>query len=194
MLWQCLSRGRSPDGRSSLSLSALRYNVNTDTLDTYWGYAATAPVHLDVGQNDFFFPGVLFRHQPTDFQAGVHENVFMTSFQVSASTPQITWFLNGRSETARMTNPPYDPPRGTGEWDPSVTYTQNTVVSFNGLLWVSPYETISAPNLNVQPGTNAAFWRLFSLTRVVQGDPADHAEAAVRHVRWKIVRREAFNA
>lgn len=150
----------------------VRYNPSTSILDTYWGYAATAPLHLDVGQNNFFFPGLTFRNQPTDFQAGVHERVFVTSFLTTASTPQITWFVNGRFETASALSRPCDPPTGLGEWDPAVSYAENVVVSFNGLLWVSPYQSsITRPNLNVQPGTNVVFWRLFSLTRVVQGDP-----------------------
>lgn len=168
---------RQASGQQVIPLPpCIRFNVNTNTVDSYWGYAATAPVHFDIGQNNFFSPGVLFRNQPTDFQAGVHENVFVTSFPISASQTQITWFLNGRTEIARQDSRPCDPPRGLGEWDPTVTYPQNVVVSFNSLLWVSPYNTDNVNNLGKQPGTNPVFWKLFSLTRVVQGDPGPRGD------------------
>src|SRR5262245_3279158 len=162
---------RQASGQEVIPLAPfITYDVSTNTVYTYWGYAATAPVHFDVGRDNFFFPGVMFRNQPTDFQAGVHEKLFVTSFSVSASQPQITWFVDGRGATANLRSRPCDPPRGLGEWDPTVTYPQNVVVSFNGLLWVSPYEVVTA-NHNVQPGTDPTYWILFTGTRVVQGDP-----------------------
>ena len=107
----------------------IRYDVSTNTVDAYFGYAATGPVHRDVGPNNFFSPGVIFRNQPTDFEAGVHENVFVTSFPVSASQTQLTWFLDGRAVTAKTgSSPPCDPPQSLGEWSSTVSYPhfQNT--------------------------------------------------------------------
>jgi hypothetical protein len=45
----------------------------------------TSCLHIDVGPNNFFSPGVRFRNQPTDFLPGPHPNDFATSFQVSAA-------------------------------------------------------------------------------------------------------------
>ena len=160
-------------GQEVIPLShCIRYDISTGVLDTYWGYAASSPVHIEVGENNFFTPGALFRNQPTDFAAGVHENVFVTSFRVAGPQTQINWFIAGRQATANIDSRPCDPPIGMGEWSPTVTYAQNVVVSFNGLLWVTPYKTDLTPIINKQPGANPefGFWKLFTLTRVIQGD------------------------
>jgi len=149
----------------------VRYHISTNTLDAYFGYAATAAAHFDVGPDNFFSPGVLFRNQPLDFEAGVHDSVFVTFFQVSASTPQVTWSVNGRFAVAKVGSRPCDPPQNYGEWNPATAYEQNVVVSLNGVLWYSPYNLVSSPNLNVQPGTNPAYWELFASGVGLQGDP-----------------------
>ena len=73
------------------------YDANTNTQIAEFGYASTftTTVHIDVGPNNFFSPGVLFRNQPTDFLPGVQTNVFATSWVVTGSMTQVTWFLNG---------------------------------------------------------------------------------------------------
>jgi hypothetical protein len=70
---------------------------NTNEVIAVFGYVSSfdTTVHIDVGPNNFFSPGVLFRNQPTDFDPGLHLNAFATSFQQSIDQPQITWFLNG---------------------------------------------------------------------------------------------------
>jgi len=84
-------------------LDCVIYRADTNTLLAFFGYASTYPttVHIDVGENNFFSPGVIFRNQPTDFLPGLHQNEFATSFQVSGSQTQITWFLDGRTITAK---------------------------------------------------------------------------------------------
>jgi hypothetical protein len=41
-----------------------------------FGYVSsfTIAVHIDVGPNSFFGPGVVLRNQPTDFLPGAHPN------------------------------------------------------------------------------------------------------------------------
>src|SRR6185312_16322964 len=90
-----------------------------------FGYVSSfaTPVHVDVGPNNFFSPGVLFRNQPTDFLPGAHSNVFATNFQVSASTPQITWTLDGTNFViVKLTSGP----------DCSQIGTSNTILNGSG--------------------------------------------------------------
>src|SRR5215471_2596758 len=161
---------RQASGQDVIPLVCVRYQMSTNTLDAYFGYATAAPGHFDIGLSNFFSPGVLFRNQPIDFETGIHENVFVTSFQVSASQPQITWFVNGRFVVAKTGSRPCDPPSSLGEWDPTVTYGQNVVVSLNGVLWYAPYMA-PQPNLNIQPGTDPRYWTLFASGVGPQGAP-----------------------
>jgi len=84
-------------------LDCVIYNFNTNTLLAFFGYGSSSTQEIDipVGPNNFFFPGTLFRNQPTAFQPNLHLNVFATSFQVSAGLTQITWFLNGNTVVAK---------------------------------------------------------------------------------------------
>ncbi|HEV8673476.1 MAG TPA: hypothetical protein VGX21_05470 [Methylomirabilota bacterium] len=66
----------------------------------------TSPVTIEVGENNFFSPGVLFRNQPTEFFPGVHHWVFATSFQVSGSQTQITWERHGAGRVQSQRVPP----------------------------------------------------------------------------------------
>jgi hypothetical protein len=82
------------------TLTCQTYVANTNTVIAVFGYVSTysTTVHLDVGVNNFFSPGVLFRNQPTDFLPGAHTNVFATSFVQTGSQTQITWALNGGTD------------------------------------------------------------------------------------------------
>jgi hypothetical protein len=170
--WLCLfvlgvPLAREASGQVIPLPSCVRYDPDTNVVDAYFGYAATGPVHIDVGPDNFFSPGALFRNQPTDFEAGIHENVFVTTFPISATQTQIAWFLNGRTAIAKLSSRPCDPPLNQGAWSPTETYQQNSMVSFNGLLWVSPYKDYQftpPPNRNIQPGTHANYWWLYSST------------------------------
>ena len=73
-------------------LKCVIYNNDTGTLIAFFGYASTfsTTVQVEIGPNNFFSPGVLFRGQPTNFLTGVHDQVFGTSFVVSGSSTQIT--------------------------------------------------------------------------------------------------------
>lgn len=64
----------------------------------------------------------------------------LTSFQVSASMPSVTWFLDGQSTTVR-TNVfnACGPPNPRGSWDSSTEYTWNDLVVHNELLWLSAH-------------------------------------------------------
>jgi len=94
-------------------LDCVVYHQESNALTAYFGYVNTSAstMHVDVGPNNFFSPGILFRNQPTDFLPGEHHRVFSTSFQVSASQPQITWFLQGsfvvaKNDTSLYCSPP----------------------------------------------------------------------------------------
>jgi hypothetical protein len=106
------------------TLTCATYFSNTNTEIAVFGYVSSfaTPVHVDIGVNNFFSPGVLFRNQPTDFLPGAHANVFATSFQVSASTPQVTWFINNNTVTAKQTSGP----------DCSQIGTSNTILNGSG--------------------------------------------------------------
>jgi hypothetical protein len=97
-------RGRGGECAGPQTDTQLRgHDANTNTQIAEFGYASTftTTVHIDVGPNNFFSPGVLFRNQPTDFVPGVQSNVFATSWVVTGSMTQVTWFLNGDSVTAK---------------------------------------------------------------------------------------------
>jgi hypothetical protein len=160
-------------------LRCVRYDRNDNRLTTYWGYSSTfqSPLHLDIGVNNFFSPGAIFRNQPTDFQPGVHENIFTTSFQVSSSLPQITWVLNGRTATAGLdTNLACDPPPNLGQWDTERSYGSYVSVSHNSVLWVSPFHV--DPAQRGEPGVDP-FWSPL-LLRGAQGPKGDTGEKGDR--------------
>lgn len=107
------------------TITCATYVSSTNTEIAVFGYVssfATAQ-HFDVGPTNFFSPGVLFRNQPTDFLPGAHANVFATDFQVSASSPQITWTLEGtNSVVVKQTTGP----------DCSQIGTSNTILNGSG--------------------------------------------------------------
>ena len=114
-------------------------------LGVYFGYVSTftSQVTFDVGVQNFFSPGVLFRNQPTVFDPGVHDKVFFTHFFVSASQPQITWSVNGLTATGRDdTSLLCDLPHYAGDWSPTGSpfgpYHPGDLVRHNGFLWALP--------------------------------------------------------
>jgi hypothetical protein len=78
--------------------------VNGQTITVFLGYDSTfaTTVHIDVGPNNFFSPGVLFRNQPTDFAPGANDFAFSTTI---APGDTITWFLNGEFVVASLASP-----------------------------------------------------------------------------------------
>jgi hypothetical protein len=113
-------------------------------LGVYFGYVSTFTTSqaLDIGPQNFFAPGVLFRNQPTVFDPGVHDRVFFTHFFISASQPQITWSVNNNIATARN-----DPsllcnlPHFAGDWSATGSYQPGDLVRHNGFLWVLPLQS-----------------------------------------------------
>lgn len=107
------------------TITCATYVSSTNTEIAVFGYLSSFATtqHLDVGLNNFFSPGVLFRNQPTDFLPGAHANVFATDFQVGASSPQITWTLEGtNSVVVKQTTGP----------DCSQIGTSNTILNGSG--------------------------------------------------------------
>jgi hypothetical protein len=109
-----------------------------------------------------FSPGVLFRGQPIVFQPGVHDRVFSSTFQISASQTQITWFLDGNTVVATPDSVKLcNPPRFWGNWSPNgrpncVPYRAHDLVKHDGFLW------LLAPTGNgiVEPDV-ASGWRFW---------------------------------
>src|SRR5262245_62072590 len=86
-------------------LSCTTWSDTDNTVTAFFGYAMTGSpgttVTIPVGPSNFFSPGAIFRNQPTEFEAGVHDRVFVTSFPIAASQTQLAWFLNGRTVVAK---------------------------------------------------------------------------------------------
>jgi hypothetical protein len=56
-------------------LDCVIYNQSNNTLLAFFGYASSfaTPIQIEIGVNNFFSPGVLFRNQPTEFLPGLHQ-------------------------------------------------------------------------------------------------------------------------
>jgi hypothetical protein len=141
-------------------LNCIEYSRTENRLFAYFGYVSThtGPVILDIGQQNFFFPGPLFRNQPTVFEPGVHDRVFSSSFTISASQAQLTWFLDGNSLVVRndvgfLCHPFYQ-----GDWNSTVSYIAGDLVRHNGLLWARP---LACPNNNTAPDQPNGCWQLW---------------------------------
>ncbi len=119
-------------------LNCVTFNTSTNTLTGFLGYASSypGPVIRQVGDDNFFFPGVPDRGQPTEFLPGVHDRVFIVSFQVSVSMPALSWFLDGQSALQNDATRACSP-RSRGAWDGATTYAWGDIVVHAGLPWVS---------------------------------------------------------
>ena len=119
---------------------------NSPILRAHFGYVSTFDhdVTLDVGPDNYFSPGVLFRGQPEVFHPGIHDRVFDTTYTVSGSSFQITWFLNGSTATARESNALYcGQPTYRGAWDAATAYGNGELVWHANAFWatgVSSYD------------------------------------------------------
>src|SRR5262249_17958533 len=74
-----------------------------NTLEARFGYVSTYPteVTINIGPEHFLSPGTLNRGQPTVFLPGDHHDVFRTTFHLSGSSTQITWFMTAGVAIAR---------------------------------------------------------------------------------------------
>jgi Collagen triple helix repeat (20 copies) len=113
-------------------------------LTAVFGYVNTSGSTIveDIGENNFFSPGELDRGQPTEFLPGRHPVAFQTSFILSASLTQVTWFLRG--ETVVASAEPLSWPRcglsWLGPWRPRSllsSYKVFDVVTHGGRSWVA---------------------------------------------------------
>jgi hypothetical protein len=140
-------------------LECADYNAATNTASASFGYDSTfsSTVHIDVGPNNFFSPGVIFRNQPTDFLPGVQHRVFSTTFQVSAGQSQITWFLDGNTVTvngAALLGGTFSGPSCSsgmvfaGPWSALLSYTSGSVVTHDDASWVAVLDTTNEPGLS----------------------------------------------
>ena len=151
-------------------LNCVDYDVSTNTLFAYFGYASseTTSASIPVGASNFFFPGVSFRNQPTVFEPGIHDRVFMTSFQISASQPQVTWFLQGSPVVARANSYPCSLPQFQGPYSATTEYDWNHLVSHNGFVWRT---TPQGARTLGEPGTTESGWELWPLSFVGPAGP-----------------------
>lgn len=141
------------------------YEPETNTLMSIWGYNGDDTVDIPIGSDNFFSPGVLTRGQPTTFLPGPHPNLFETQFQVSASQPQITWFLDGNSQAVNAHGAlaegagtvPQCAMVWRGDWQPGQSYFVFDVVAHDGGSWVAVAEPGAA-----EPGTDPVWQALAS--------------------------------
>jgi hypothetical protein len=140
-------------------LECADYNAATNTASASFGYISTfaSTVHIDVGINNFFSPGVIFRNQPSDFLPGVQHRVFSTTFQVSASQTQITWVLDGNTVSvsgAALASGTFSGRSCSsgmvfaGPWSSLLSYTSGSVVTHDGASWVAVLDTTNEPGLS----------------------------------------------
>lgn len=151
--------------------SCITFDADAKLLTAYFGYTMEGPSGsertISIGDDNFFSPGVVDRGQPHVFRAGIHERVFVTSFQASSSQTQITWYLAGETATARPAPVTAEcaPGRYRGPWDPSALYTWNDLVLHTGLLWVFNSTFGSPGELSGEPGLVQSSWLLFDARR-----------------------------
>jgi hypothetical protein len=145
-------------------LKCVRFRVDSPgATEAFFGYMSThaTAVTIDLGPQNFFSPGAVFRGQPTVFHPGLHENAFSTTFPVSASLTQVFWVLDGHTVAATSFDHRRfcDPPRFRGEWNAATPYVSNDLVTFDGELWLQvDLYTIGIPSLNRRPGSPGAAW------------------------------------
>jgi hypothetical protein len=158
-------------------LTCSRHSAAGNVLVGYFGWNNTgATTTLPIGIDNFFFPGLADRGQPTTFFGNARETfAFRTTIQPSASTPQVTWSLQGTPATLNQTAPvpSCGPPDmfWAGTWRSGVMYAPNDVVALGGTTWVA-----EGPPGQTQPGVGPA-WRAFATTTPgPQGPPGDTGE------------------
>ncbi len=107
-------------------------------LRAHFGYASTyaSEVTIDIGPQNFFSPGALSLGQPTVFLPGEHHDVFTTSWTVSGSSTQETWFLAGATAVGRLTSTQLCGVRSTGDWDSTAKYEIGDLVRDIQAFWV----------------------------------------------------------
>jgi hypothetical protein len=154
-------------------VSCARYAPVPNTVTGVFGYtnATASPIDLPIGANNFFSPGTLNRGQPTTFLPGLHSGAFESSFQWSASQPQITWSLQGHSVQVTQDTVPQCAMFWRGAWQPNVTYAFFDVVSHAGGSWIA----VADPGPG-EPGTNPDWQALASAStgpRGAAGPPGD---------------------
>src|SRR5215471_11386281 len=130
-------------------------------IGVYFGYVSsyTTTITIPAGNDNFFFPEDPNLNQPTVFQPGVHDKVFFTSFVLSPSEPDLTWFLAAGSATARNdTSLLCDLPRYAGDWSLGQAqlgnYRPGDLVRHNGFLWVLPYTGLATAEPGVPDDWN----------------------------------------
>ncbi len=110
-------------------------------LEAFFGYTNSTGSPIDRAisdENNFFSPGTTDRGQPSTFAPGTHPLALHTSFQVSASLPEINWFLDDTTVSARNDTDLYcDPLYYAGAWQPNFGYLKNDVVFHDGASWVA---------------------------------------------------------
>ena len=145
-------------------------DVNGTQVTGTFGYNNTgAATTIDVGLDNFFSPGAVFRGQPASFDPGRHDRVFSTTFTASTSLTQITWLLDGNTATASSTSTPscigmqwagiWALPLGLG------MYHHLDVVVHDDASWVATADPGSG-----EPGVSTDWQKLGSLTGGGQGD------------------------
>jgi hypothetical protein len=156
-------------------VSCARYSPSGNLLTGVFGYAnpSASTVDLPVGVDNFFFPGVINRGQPTSLLPGSHSFAVQASFQPSAGTPQISWFLRGQPVV--LSQQSAVPPCAMvwqGDWQPNATYVIYDVVFHGGSSWVA----VGDPG-TTEPGGGPAWEPLATAAAGPQGPRGDTGPA-----------------
>jgi hypothetical protein len=106
-------------------------------LQAWFGYRNSDPtvVFIPLGPDNFFVPPPADRGQPTSFETGEFHRVFSVEFP---SAGLVTWTLASVQAPADRTLPSCDGPlTWLGEWDATLTYETNQIVSYLGSSWIA---------------------------------------------------------
>ncbi|HZP30924.1 MAG TPA: hypothetical protein VFC99_18390 [Acidimicrobiia bacterium] len=111
-----LMSGTAAAGSTTPSLECVYHDTGTGQYNALWGYTNWYffPDYEPIGGNNSFWPYPSNRGQPTTFQTGNHDNVFVTTWNGSGG---LTWYLDGYSATAYTWSTPcsQNPVPATGD-------------------------------------------------------------------------------
>jgi hypothetical protein len=112
-------------------LDCATVSADGTTETAFFGYTSTfsSPVNVDVGPNNFFTPGALYRGQPTVFNPGNFPHEFATTFSLAAGQSILDWFLNGSDVRANEATPTC----GSGTTSPA-SDVSDTAATLNGVI------------------------------------------------------------
>jgi hypothetical protein len=121
LLVATMSGTASASHKQTPILECVFKDTGTGKWNTLWGYDNTSGSveNIPIGTGNEFSPGAQSQGQPTAFQPGQHDNVFVVTWSGSGT---LTWTLNGQSASAttsstKCSQNPVPIVPGTGNWN-----------------------------------------------------------------------------